>query len=279
MFGVLPAYGLYIHHADEIVLNNVRFRVEADGPASGDRLRRRAGPGADRVQGPGESGGRSAHPPGEHARGLHQPMPAIGRGEHIRASRGRGQRRDRTPGQLPGEGARIVSTVNWSERLTQAVCLRLTAHMTHTACRCDEIPQARPSATFPKPTSSFTGAIAPAGSCSRCAAPVNRGASKSKSLPDLQEPWVKHLHRPKGKTMNLTTKRIMLPMSVCCITLLAAVVLAAEVPSGETTAIMSQTLTLDGPDWTIATDPDNKGRDEKWFDAPRARRSRRPFPG
>jgi len=30
MFGVLPAYGLYIHHADEIVLNNVRFRVESE---------------------------------------------------------------------------------------------------------------------------------------------------------------------------------------------------------------------------------------------------------
>lgn len=30
IFGILPAYGLYIHHADEIVLNNVRFRVESE---------------------------------------------------------------------------------------------------------------------------------------------------------------------------------------------------------------------------------------------------------
>jgi len=29
--------------------------------------------------------------------------------------------------------------------------------------------------------------------------------------------------------------------------------------------IPSQTITLDGPDWQIATDPENKGRDEKWF--------------
>ncbi|MFZ4398372.1 MAG: sugar-binding domain-containing protein, partial [Kiritimatiellia bacterium] len=34
-------------------------------------------------------------------------------------------------------------------------------------------------------------------------------------------------------------------------------------------AIASQTITLDGPDWTIATDPHDKGRDEKWFEAPR----------
>jgi hypothetical protein len=31
----------------------------------------------------------------------------------------------------------------------------------------------------------------------------------------------------------------------------------------------SQTIALDGPDWRIATDPDNKGRDGKWFSAPR----------
>lgn len=35
------------------------------------------------------------------------------------------------------------------------------------------------------------------------------------------------------------------------------------------TTTPSQTITLDGPDWKIATDPNNKGRDEKWFEAPR----------
>jgi hypothetical protein len=30
--------------------------------------------------------------------------------------------------------------------------------------------------------------------------------------------------------------------------------------------IPEQTITLDGPDWQIATDPDNTGRDERWFD-------------
>lgn len=35
------------------------------------------------------------------------------------------------------------------------------------------------------------------------------------------------------------------------------------------TTIPSQTITLDGADWLSATDPDNKGRDEKWFAAPR----------
>ena len=30
-----------------------------------------------------------------------------------------------------------------------------------------------------------------------------------------------------------------------------------------------ETITLDGPDWTNATDPHDKGRDEKWFEAPR----------
>lgn len=30
MFGDLPAYGLYLHHADEIVLNNVSFRTESE---------------------------------------------------------------------------------------------------------------------------------------------------------------------------------------------------------------------------------------------------------
>ena len=56
-------------------------------------------------------------------------------------------------------------------------------------------------------------------------------------------------------------------MMVACATF--ANVQAAEQPAGEAKAIASQTITLDGPDWKIATDPDNKGRDEKWFEAPR----------
>ena len=55
-------------------------------------------------------------------------------------------------------------------------------------------------------------------------------------------------------------------------------VLAAEQPSGEAKAIASQTITLDGPDWRIATDPDNKGRDEKWFAAPRPEAKPTPVP-
>ena len=35
------------------------------------------------------------------------------------------------------------------------------------------------------------------------------------------------------------------------------------------TTTPSQTITLDGPDWTIATDTNNKGRDEKWFEVQR----------
>ena len=56
-------------------------------------------------------------------------------------------------------------------------------------------------------------------------------------------------------------------MMVACATF--ANVQAAEQPAGEAKAIASQTITLDGPDWKIATDPNNKGRDEKWFEAPR----------
>ncbi|MBU3665442.1 MAG: hypothetical protein FGM15_06140 [Chthoniobacterales bacterium] len=33
---------------------------------------------------------------------------------------------------------------------------------------------------------------------------------------------------------------------------------------------LSQTLSLDGPDWKIAVDPKNEGREKKWFDAPPA---------
>ncbi len=40
-------------------------------------------------------------------------------------------------------------------------------------------------------------------------------------------------------------------------------------PMTPNTTTPSQTITLDGPDWTIATDPHDKGRDEKWFEAPR----------
>jgi hypothetical protein len=44
------------------------------------------------------------------------------------------------------------------------------------------------------------------------------------------------------------------------------------------TTIPSQTITLDGPDWRIATDPDNKGHDEKWFDAACAEAKPTPVP-
>ena len=37
-------------------------------------------------------------------------------------------------------------------------------------------------------------------------------------------------------------------------------------------------MTLVGPGWRIATDPDNKGREEKWFDAPRADAKTTPVP-
>ncbi len=30
IFGVLPSYGLYLHHAQGIILNNVRFHLEAE---------------------------------------------------------------------------------------------------------------------------------------------------------------------------------------------------------------------------------------------------------
>ena len=31
--------------------------------------------------------------------------------------------------------------------------------------------------------------------------------------------------------------------------------------------VPSQTISLDGPDWRIATDPFNNGREENWFDS------------
>ena len=40
-------------------------------------------------------------------------------------------------------------------------------------------------------------------------------------------------------------------------------------PAGREKSPISQTVSLDGPTWRIALDPGNKGRDEKWFDAPR----------
>lgn len=44
------------------------------------------------------------------------------------------------------------------------------------------------------------------------------------------------------------------------------------------TTIPSQIITLDGPDWRIATDPDNKGRDDQWFAAPRTEAKPTPVP-
>jgi len=40
-------------------------------------------------------------------------------------------------------------------------------------------------------------------------------------------------------------------------------------PMNLNTTTSSQTITLDGPDWKIATDPKNTGRDEKWFEVQR----------
>ncbi|MDD4869018.1 MAG: glycoside hydrolase family 2 TIM barrel-domain containing protein [Kiritimatiellae bacterium] len=40
----------------------------------------------------------------------------------------------------------------------------------------------------------------------------------------------------------------------------------------------SQTITLNGSDWRLATDPDNKGRDEKWFEVPRKEAKPTPVP-
>ena len=39
---------------------------------------------------------------------------------------------------------------------------------------------------------------------------------------------------------------------------------------GAVAPVLSQTIPLDGPDWRIAVDPKNEGREKKWFDAPPA---------
>jgi hypothetical protein len=54
--------------------------------------------------------------------------------------------------------------------------------------------------------------------------------------------------------------------------------LKGEKTMNPNTTIPSQTITLDGPDWKIAPDPDNKGRDEKWFDAACAEAMPTPVP-
>jgi hypothetical protein len=57
--------------------------------------------------------------------------------------------------------------------------------------------------------------------------------------------------------------------AICCCGMLTVIAWAAlaNVQAAEFTP--SRTMTLDGPDWRLATDRDNKGRDEKWFEAPR----------
>ncbi|MDD4869019.1 MAG: glycoside hydrolase family 2 TIM barrel-domain containing protein [Kiritimatiellae bacterium] len=55
-------------------------------------------------------------------------------------------------------------------------------------------------------------------------------------------------------------------MSYCGILVMVAWAMFVNVRAAE--LIPSQTVTLDGPDWRIATDSDNKGRDQKWFEKP-----------
>ena len=39
---------------------------------------------------------------------------------------------------------------------------------------------------------------------------------------------------------------------------------------GSIAPLLPQTIPLNGPDWRIAVDPINEGREKKWFDAPPA---------
>jgi beta-galactosidase/beta-glucuronidase len=68
-----------------------------------------------------------------------------------------------------------------------------------------------------------------------------------------------------------------------CIGLLATLGLASGVraadPATRDSAVKSQAILLDGPDWRLAPDPGNKGREEKWFEAPRPDAKATPVPG
>jgi hypothetical protein len=53
---------------------------------------------------------------------------------------------------------------------------------------------------------------------------------------------------------------------------------AADLPTRDP-AVKPQAILLDGPDWKIATDPGNKGRDEKWFETVRPEAKTTSVPG
>jgi hypothetical protein len=68
-----------------------------------------------------------------------------------------------------------------------------------------------------------------------------------------------------------------------CIGLLATLTLAsgvraADLPTRDS-AVKSQAILLDEPDWRIAVDFGNKGREEKWFEAVRPEAKKTPVPG
>jgi hypothetical protein len=59
---------------------------------------------------------------------------------------------------------------------------------------------------------------------------------------------------------------------------LASGVRAADLPTRDS-VVKSQAILLDGPDWRLAPDPGNKGREGKWFEAPRPDAKATPVPG
>ena len=66
--------------------------------------------------------------------------------------------------------------------------------------------------------------------------------------------------------MNIITRTTSVALLVALGLALAAE--AADLPTRDS-VVKSQAILLDGPDWKIATDPGNKGREEKWFEAVR----------
>lgn len=70
----------------------------------------------------------------------------------------------------------------------------------------------------------------------------------------------------KEKRMNVITKTM---LAVVLVALGLTLTTWAAEPVTRDSAVKSQTILLDGPDWRVAADPKNTGREEKWFELTR----------